>query len=107
MKKTIVGTALLSLAAFPAVGEDAGIVRGRVFAKTNCGSCHATGRVGESPLAIAPAFRDLHKRYDVEDLRESLAEGIMTSHPSMPQFQLHLDEIDDLIGYMKSLEPKT
>lgn len=77
--------------------------RGRIFAQTNCASCHAIGRVGESPLTKAPPFRTLHLRYPVENLVESLAEGIKTSHP-MPQFQLDGAQIDDLIAYLKSLE---
>jgi hypothetical protein len=61
--------------------------------------------VGESPLRIAPPFRTLHLRYPVEDLAESLAEGIMTAHRAMPQFQLDSGQIVDLIAYLKSLEP--
>ena len=67
--------------------------RGRVFAQTNCAMCHAIGRTGDSPLAIAPPFRTLHKRYPVDDLEESLAEGIVTGHPTMPQFQLDIAQI--------------
>jgi cytochrome c len=80
------------------------VQRGRTFARTHCASCHAIGNVGESPLRIAPPFRTLHLRYPVEDLAESLAEGIMTAHRAMPQFQLDRDQIADLIGYLKSLD---
>ena len=86
------------------VAQDGRAQRGRVFAQTNCASCHAVGRIGESPLAIAPPFRTLHTRYPVEDLAEALAEGIMTGHPTMPQFQLDPAEIGDLIAYLKTLE---
>jgi cytochrome c len=41
-------------------------------------------KVGASPLQIAPPFRTLH----LESLAESLAEGISTRHPTMPEFQL-------------------
>jgi hypothetical protein len=40
----------------------------------------------------------------VETLEEALAEGIVTGHPSMPQFQFEPDQINDLIGFLKSLE---
>lgn len=43
-------------------------------------------------------------RYPVEELEESLAEGIMTGHPSMPQFQFEADQINDFIKFLKSLE---
>ena len=81
---------------------------GPAFAKeegrAQCGSCHAIGRAGDSPLAIAPPFRILHTRYPVEDLAEALAEGITTGHPTMPQFQLDPAQINDLIAYLRTLE---
>lgn len=83
--------------------QDLRVQRGRAFAQTNCASCHAIGRVGESPLRIAPPFRTLHLRYPVENLVESLAEGIRTAHPAMPEFQLDGAQIGDLIAYLKSL----
>ena len=49
--------------------------RGFVILKTNCSRCHAIGKIGESPLKIAPPFRTLHERYPVEDLEKPLAEG--------------------------------
>ncbi|WP_246104971.1 c-type cytochrome [Rhodoligotrophos appendicifer] len=84
--------------------ETPSIRRGRALVQLYCSSCHAIGLTGESPLAIAPKFRDLHKNYPVEDLSEALAEGIVTGHPSMPEFQLHPAEIIDVIGYLKTLE---
>lgn len=78
--------------------------RGFVFVKANCSTCHAVGRYGDSPLAIAPPFRTLHENYPVEDLAEALAEGIVVGHPTMPQFQLEPDQVDDVIAYLKTLE---
>jgi cytochrome c len=78
--------------------------RGLVFVKTNCSMCHAIGRYDESPLAIAPPLRTLHLRYPFEALEESLAEGIVTGHPTMPQFQLDGAQINNLIAYLKTLE---
>jgi mono/diheme cytochrome c family protein len=43
-------------------------------------------------------------KYPVEDLQESLAEGIMTGHPTMPEFRLEPDQINDVISYLKTLE---
>jgi len=98
---------LLTAAALSAEVEGASASsaeRGLVFAKTNCSICHAVGRYDESPLAIAPPLRTLHENYPVEDLEESFAEGIVTGHPSMPQFQLDGAQINDLIAYLKTLE---
>jgi len=99
--------AALSLCAVaqPASAQEGRIQRGRTFVQTNCAGCHAIGRVGESPLAIAPPFRTLHERYPVESLAEALAEGITTGHPTMPEFQLDPAQINDVIAYLKSLNP--
>ncbi|WP_421726260.1 c-type cytochrome [Bauldia sp.] len=78
--------------------------RGFTFVDTNCSMCHAVGRFGDSPLGIAPPFRTLHERYPVETLQEALAEGIITGHPSMPVFVLEVDQVDDVIAYLKTLE---
>ena len=66
--------------------------------------CHAIDRVSQSPLPAAPPFRRLHERYPVETLQELLAEGIVTGHPSMPEFQLDPGQVNDVITYLKSLE---
>jgi len=78
--------------------------RGLVFVRTHCAKCHSVDRVGPSPLTVAPPFRRLHERYPVETLQESLAEGIVTGHPSMPEFQLDPGQVGDVIAYLKSLE---
>jgi len=39
-----------------------------------------------------------------EALGEALAEGIMTGHPAMAQFELRPGEIHDLLSYLKTLE---
>jgi cytochrome c len=78
--------------------------RGLVFVRTHCAKCHSVDRVSQSPLPVAPPFRRLHERYPVETLQESLAEGIVTGHPSMPEFQLDPGQVGDVIAYLKSLE---
>ena len=88
----------------PALAASPAEQRGKTFALTNCARCHSIDRVTESPLKIAPPFRTLHKRYPVETLAEALAEGIVTGHPTMPEFRLEPDQINDLLSYLKSLE---
>jgi mono/diheme cytochrome c family protein len=91
----------------PAYGADAlspPAQRGLVLVKTNCARCHAISIVGSSPLKIAPPFRTLHERYPVEDLEESLAEGIVTGHPTMPEFRFDPGQVRDIISYLKTLE---
>jgi cytochrome c len=81
-----------------------GAQRGLTFMQTNCARCHSIGKAGESPLSIAPPFRTLHLKYPVESLQESLAEGIVTGHPTMPEFRLDPAQINDVIAYLKWLE---
>jgi cytochrome c len=78
--------------------------RGKNFVVTNCSRCHSVDKVTPSPLKIAPPFRDLHKKYPIETLQEALAEGISTGHPTMPEFRLEPDQINDVLAYLKSLE---
>jgi len=78
--------------------------RGLVLLRADCSRCHAIGLVGNSPLKIAPPFRTLHERYPVEDLEEPLAEGIITGHPTMPEFRFDPGQVGDIIAYLKSLE---
>jgi len=78
--------------------------RGLVFVRTHCAQCHSIDKLSPSPLKVAPPFRTLHERYPVENLQESLAEGIITGHPSMPQFRLDPGQVADVITYLKTLE---
>ncbi len=87
-----------------AAAQSASVQRGVTLARTYCVSCHSIDKRSPSPLSIAPAFRDLHKRYPVENLAESLAEGIVTGHPTMPEFRFEADQIGDFIAFLKSLE---
>ena len=78
--------------------------RGKNFVVNNCSRCHAVDKVSPSPLKIAPPFRDLHKKYPIDSLQEALAEGIVTGHPTMPQFRLEPDQVNDVLSYLKTLE---
>jgi mono/diheme cytochrome c family protein len=78
--------------------------RGKAYASRHCGRCHSIDLVSKSPLKAAPPFRTLHTRYPVEMLAESLAEGISTGHPAMPEAVLSPDQIHDLLTFLKTLE---
>jgi mono/diheme cytochrome c family protein len=103
-KRILALIALTLISLTPAVAASPDQQRGKTFALNNCARCHAIDRVGQSPLKIAPPFRTLHKRYPIETLAESLAEGIQTGHPTMPEFRLDPDQIHDLLSYLKTLE---
>jgi mono/diheme cytochrome c family protein len=90
--------------AFALPAKAANLEQGRRLARIYCARCHAIDKVSPSPLAIAPPFRTLHERYPVETLQEALAEGIVTGHPSMPEFRFEPDQINDFLLFLKSLE---
>lgn len=104
MKQTALLCLALTLVSSEAMALSGRAQRGQTFAQTNCSQCHAIGRVGESPIPEAPAFRTLHNRYPIESLAEAFAEGITTGHPSMPQFQLDPAQINDLLAYLEAVQ---
>jgi len=96
--------ALAVLAASPAASQPSPAARGEAIATTQCARCHSVADTGASPMRMAPPFRDLSKRYPLENLAEALAEGIVTGHPTMPEFRLEPDQIHDLLSFLKTLE---
>ena len=95
---------LLSAGLSVATAETSPTVRrGLNLAVANCARCHAIDKISPSPLSLAPPFRALHLRYPVENLAESLAEGIVTGHQNMPVFRLDPGQIVDFIDFLKSL----
>jgi cytochrome c len=96
--------ALLTSSAVSQPVVDPAVQRGLMIARVHCARCHSIDRVTASPLAIAPPFRTLHKKYPVENLEEALAEGISTGHPTMPEFRFDPGQISDFISFLKTLE---
>jgi mono/diheme cytochrome c family protein len=80
------------------------IDQGRRLALLYCAKCHSIDKVSPSPLKIAPPFRTLHERYPVGMLEEALAEGIVTGHPTMPEFRFDSDQVGDFMAFLKTLE---
>jgi mono/diheme cytochrome c family protein len=90
---------------------------GERLAKTYCAECHAVAK-GRSPLADAPPFRELYKRYPKGGgLNDLLAKGMVlpvgpeeeggaSRHPRMPQVRLDEAQIGDLTAYLESIQPK-
>jgi len=102
--RILVALALVLITTRHSLSDAASEMRGRTFARVHCAQCHSIDRATQSPLKVAPPFRKLHLRYPIETLAEALAEGISTGHPSMPEFRLEPDQINDLLSYLKSLE---
>ncbi len=95
-----------TFAVTPAAAQSSPTARGEAIAQRLCARCHAVKREGASPMGLAPPFRELPKRYPVENLAEALAEGIVTGHPAMPQFTFTPREIGALLTYIDSLTPE-
>lgn len=99
----------LMLTAAPALAQNAAqpgsIAAGQAIAEERCTRCHAIAATGNSPFPAAPPFRELHRKYPVEQLAEALAEGIAVGHPDMPEFVLQPAEIEDFITFLNSLQP--
>jgi mono/diheme cytochrome c family protein len=103
--QAIVAACALAAFAEPAFAQmSPAAQRGLTYVRTHCAQCHSIDKASESPLRVALPLRDVHRRYPVEDLAESLAEGIRTGHPSMPEYQLDPGQVGDVIAYLKTLE---
>src|SRR5512132_2510180 len=89
-----------------AAAEKASVSRGELLLRKNCSRCHAIGKEGNSPHPEAPPFRTLSSRYPIEDLSESLAEGIVSGHPDMPIFVFDPADVEAIVDYLKSIQDK-
>jgi cytochrome c len=101
-----IGLAVL-LAAFSAAGSGAAAQSpaeiGRALAEKSCARCHAIGKTGRSPMREAPPFREFARKWPLDSLEEALAEGIVTAHPDMPEFQFDSEDIAALIAYLDEI----
>ncbi len=95
-------TALVLSAASSAQADP--VSEGHELVVLYCAGCHAVEATGDSPLALAPPFRELHQRYDVEFLSEALVEGIVTAHPEMPAFEFAPEQAAAIVAYLKTFE---
>ena len=75
---------------------------GRVIAKRWCAACHVVAPDQTSASVDAPPFADVAKRRrDDKELSAFLADP----HPKMPDMSLTRKEIDDIVAYIRSLDP--
>jgi cytochrome c len=98
--------ALLCISAKPlwAQGDVALERRGRTLLTDKCSRCHAIDRTGNSPHREAPPFRTLGQRYPIETLAETLAEGLYTGHPDMPEFVFQIRDVSAILTYLQSIQ---
>jgi cytochrome c len=99
--------AMLIFGLTPARAADKSLVnKGELLVTKNCSRCHAIGKEGDSPHPQAPAFRTLSSKYPIEQLEESLAEGIVSGHPDMPVFVFGPHDVEAIIQYLQSVQLK-
>lgn len=90
-----------ALAAAPACAGDA--QKGAVIAKRWCASCHVVSKDQTSANADAPSFFDIAQR---RTDRKQLGNFLVDPHPPMPDMHLSRKEIDDIVAYIRSLDPR-
>ncbi len=102
VSRLAVMAALLVLAATG--GAKAADSRGRILSQQWCAQCHAVGPNQSSANADAPSFSAIAVEPSATEY--SLRTFLRVPHPTMPNFVLKPDDIDDIVGYIRSLRPR-
>lgn len=76
---------------------------GGVIAKRWCAACHVVSADQTSASADAPSFADIARR---RTDKKQIAHFLMDPHPPMPNMHLSRKEIDDIVTYIRSLDPR-
>jgi len=106
LKLLVATLAFLVTGAVTAPAQPSAEARGEALLSRHCAMCHAIGRSGTSPHAVAPPFRMLAQRYPIESLEESLGEGLMSGHPDMPEFSFPPRDVGAIIRYLRSIQQR-
>jgi len=80
------------------------IGRGEAIAETSCAGCHALGASDESPHADAPPLRLLSQTIDLDTLEARFADGTISNHSDMPDWQFEQNDINGLVAYLKTVQ---
>jgi mono/diheme cytochrome c family protein len=104
MKKLCLALLLPCLLAAPARAED-GQQHGKALLEKLCAQCHAVGKTGNSPNALAPPFRTFgdDKLYD-NDFAQRLQDGLSSIHPAMPTFHFSREDAQAAVNYLRSIQ---
>lgn len=87
-----------------AQGTDTLIEQGRTLVEANCLRCHAVLTGEDSAHPEAPPLSSLSQHYPVDALEESFAEGIVTGHPDMPEFEASPEQIEAILAFLASVQ---
>ena len=103
--RTLLILATLLLAA-PSAQAASGTAAGLRIAQ-QCKVCHSIGVRGARPKPEAPPFRTLAQKYPLENLQESLVEGIIVGHAEgMPRVKLTPRQAQDFLRYLAKIQRK-
>ena len=101
---TVQASLVIGLAAsFAAPGLAGDARHGAVIAKRWCAACHVVSSDQTSASADAPSFADIARR---RPDKKEIAQFLIEPHPPMPNMHLSRKEIDDIVTYIRSLDPR-
>jgi len=98
----LVMAAIIVLAGREEAKADA--ARGRTLAEQWCSQCHGVRPSQPSANSQAPAFPAIAAEPSASDF--ALRTFLRVPHPTMPNFILQPDDVDDVVGYILSLKPQ-
>jgi mono/diheme cytochrome c family protein len=97
------GLAALALLS-PASAQDNLVQRGRQILTEMCSQCHSIDKTGHSPLAGAPAFRDIDLRVDLDKFTDQLRQGLHSPYEDMPSVRFARDDARAIVAYLRSIQ---
>jgi len=100
-RAVIAALLLCGLSALPAAAGDA--QAGHLLARQWCTGCHIVDDSNQG-RDTAPPFATIARRHAGD--RGWVRAWLNSSHPSMPNFNLSRQQIDDVIAYLDSLAPR-
>jgi mono/diheme cytochrome c family protein len=99
-----IGTTLVMVLLYPNLSVAGDPSRGFVLSRQWCSGCHGITPGEGSPSAEAPRFVDVAAEPSATEY--SLRVFLRTPHPTMPNFVLNTDDIEDLASYIVSLKKR-
>ncbi|MEM7301174.1 MAG: cytochrome c [Pseudomonadota bacterium] len=79
------------------------VARGRRIVEANCTRCHAIEKGEKGAHPDAPNFAEIANRFTYDALSEAFSADIRSGHPDMPVFEASLNQRQDLIEFILSL----
>lgn len=78
------------------------VTRGEAIAKRWCVNCHVVSPEQTTAKVDVPTFADIARRRPDD---RALSSFLVKPHPPMPDLSLTRQEIEDVVAYIRSLDP--